>query len=147
MNLVLDASMVLAWLLARAEAGEAALAVEALALVAQHGAEVPSLWFLEIANTLLVLERARRVGNRDAEVFLGDLGRLAIRQDAAPVGGRQAEILALARAHGLMAYDACYLELALRTGSTLATFDRRLAAACRQAGVPVLGDAGLPGRA
>lgn len=147
MSLVLDASMALAWLLARAEASEAALAVEALALVVQQGAEVPSLWFLEIANTLLVLERARRVGNREAEVFLDDLGRLAIRQDAAPVGSRQAEILTLARTHGLTAYDACYLELALRTGSTLATLDRRLAAACRQAGVPVLGDARLPGRA
>jgi len=34
----------------------------------------------------------------------------------------------------LTAYDATYLELALRTGSTLATFDTRLAAAMKQAG-------------
>ena len=147
MNLVVDASMALSWLLARAEADEAALAVEVLALVAQQGAEVPSLWYLEIANTVLVLERARRVASRDAEVFLSDLNRLTIRQDTAPVGALQAEILALARTHGLTAYDASYLELARRTGSTLATFDRRLASACRQAGVPVLGDAGLRGRA
>ena len=141
MSLVLDASMALAWLLARAEADETALAVEVLALVAQQGAEVPALWYLEIANTLLVLERARRVGGREAEVFLGDLGRLAIRQDAVPVSARQAEVLALGRAHGLTAYDASYLELALRTGSAVATLDRRLAAACRVAGVGVFGDA------
>ncbi len=43
-------------------------------------------------------------------------------------------IMALGRQFQLTAYGGTYLELALRTGSTLATFDTRLAAVMRQAG-------------
>jgi predicted nucleic acid-binding protein len=53
----------------------------------------------------------------------------------------QGTILMLARAYKLTAYDATYLELVLRTGRTLATFDRKLADAARAAGVRVFGDA------
>jgi predicted nucleic acid-binding protein len=44
-------------------------------------------------------------------------------------------VLSLARGHGLSAYDATYLELALRRGLPLATLDRRLRAAAEAAGV------------
>jgi predicted nucleic acid-binding protein len=53
----------------------------------------------------------------------------------------QSRILDLGRRHGLTAYDATYLELAMRTGGMLATFDRKLADAARVAGVRVFGDA------
>jgi predicted nucleic acid-binding protein len=49
-------------------------------------------------------------------------------------------VLTLARAYELTGYDATYLELVLRTGRTLATFDRKLAEAARTAGVRVFGD-------
>ncbi|MCO6441660.1 MAG: type II toxin-antitoxin system VapC family toxin [Nitrococcus mobilis] len=49
-------------------------------------------------------------------------------------------VLALAREHGLTAYDATYLELALRVGAVLATFDGKLADAMRRAGGTVFGD-------
>jgi predicted nucleic acid-binding protein len=65
-----------------------------------------------------------------------DLARLRIDLD------RQADgeiLLALARTHRLTAYDAAYLELALRADAPLATLDRKLAAAARAAGVPLLG--------
>jgi predicted nucleic acid-binding protein len=42
----------------------------------------------------------------------------------------------LARAYRLSAYDAAYLELALRRGLPLATIDDRLRAAASAAGVP-----------
>ena len=45
--------------------------------------------------------------------------------------------LALAREHGLSAYDAVYLELAIRAGAPLATLDNILRAAARKAGVEV----------
>ena len=50
------------------------------------------------------------------------------------------DVLMLARAYQLTAYDATYLELALRTGGVLATFDRDLAGAVRRAGGRVFGD-------
>ena len=48
-------------------------------------------------------------------------------------------VLALARTHRLTVYDAAYLELALRVDAPLATLDRKLAAAARAAGVPLVG--------
>jgi predicted nucleic acid-binding protein len=46
----------------------------------------------------------------------------------------------LARTYKLTAYDATYLELAMRRAATLATFDVKLADAARAAGVRVFGD-------
>ncbi|MBI3092180.1 MAG: type II toxin-antitoxin system VapC family toxin, partial [Candidatus Tectomicrobia bacterium] len=44
-------------------------------------------------------------------------------------------LLSLARTYQLTAYDAAYLELALRTASPLATFDEELVKAAPAAGV------------
>ena len=40
----------------------------------------------------------------------------------------------LSRKHGLTAYDAAYLELALENGLALATMDETLLRACKNAG-------------
>jgi len=48
-----------------------------------------------------------------------------------------ASLHGLAGEHGLSAYDAAYLELALRKKAGLATGDRELAAAAEKAGVPL----------
>lgn len=48
-------------------------------------------------------------------------------------------VRALAAAHGLSVYDACYMDLAMRLGLPLATVDDRLAEAARTAGVTRLG--------
>jgi predicted nucleic acid-binding protein len=45
------------------------------------------------------------------------------------------KVLRLARAHRLSAYDAAYLELALRRGLPLATLDDKLKAAASALGV------------
>ncbi|TVQ86941.1 MAG: VapC toxin family PIN domain ribonuclease, partial [Chromatiaceae bacterium] len=59
---------------------------------------------------------------------------LPIVTDEAEISHRQESIMALGRQFQLTAYDATYLELALRTDSTLATFDTKLATAMQQAG-------------
>jgi predicted nucleic acid-binding protein len=46
--------------------------------------------------------------------------------------------LALARREGLTAYDACYLELAMRRGLPLASTDRALRKAAVELGVSLL---------
>ena len=45
------------------------------------------------------------------------------------------EVMALARAHRLTAYDASYLALAVREGCALASLDRRLNEAAAAEGV------------
>jgi hypothetical protein len=53
--------------------------------------------------------------------------------------GADSYVLLLSANHGLSAYDAAYLELALNRDTPLATLDRKLAAAARKEGVTVLG--------
>jgi predicted nucleic acid-binding protein len=139
-SLVLDASMALAWLIDRADRTEAALARQAFGEVSAFGAQVPALWHAEVANTLLVFERAKRLSVQDSVSYLSDIALLAIEQDDLPPAAGQARVLDLGRIHDLSAYDATYLELAMRRAAALATFDRKLAAAARNAGVRVFGD-------
>jgi predicted nucleic acid-binding protein len=132
--------MTLAWLVDRADRTEAALARQAFGEVRAFGAQVPALWYAEVANTLLVFERAKRLSVQDSVSYLSDIALLAIEQDDLPPAVGQARVLDLGRIHNLSAYDATYLELAMRRAGVLATFDRKLAAAARSAGVGVFGD-------
>ncbi len=139
-SLVLDASMTLAWLLTRASPVEQHLAANCLAAVRNNEAIVPDLWHVEIANVLCLYERRRILTAEASDGFLMLLNSLPIDTDDARIGSRREPIRLLARRHGLSGYDALYLDLALRRDATLATFDRRLADACRAAGGRVLGD-------
>jgi len=134
MSLVLDASAALAWMFQRTDPDEIALADRLLDEIATQPIRVPGLWYLEVANALLVAER--RGVAKEAEVidYRQRLARLPIMTDDIEISLRQEMIMALGRQFQLTAYDATYLELTLRTGSTLATFDARLAAAMKQAG-------------
>jgi predicted nucleic acid-binding protein len=139
-SIILDASMALAWLIERADRTEAALAQRAFAEVSASGARVPALWYWEVANTLLVFERAKRLTEQLSASYLSDLSLMAISLDDLSPALRQTRVLDLGRMHKLTAYDATYLELAMRRAATLATFDRKLADAARAAGVRVFGD-------
>lgn len=131
---MLDASVTLAWFFddectAYAESVEDAL--ESVAVL------VPSLWFLEVANALLTGERRRRTAVEKVRRFVALLRALPIMLDDQASSHAFEEILALGRAHNLSAYDAAYLELALRRGVPLATQDERLKAAAKAVGVVV----------
>jgi len=141
MGLVLDASAALAWLVGRVDPAEARLADDVLRQIQSRDALVPALWFPEVANGVLVAERRGGVANSASASFMGMVYALPIVEDATRPSSVQATVLTLARAYQLTGYDATYLELVLRVGGTLATFDRQLADAVRKAGVRVFGDA------
>lgn len=130
---VVDCSATAAWVLA--DEGSSAADV-ALDEVVEYGALAPALWWAEIRNVLLRSERLGRIDPGDTESALASLGELRIRLDHAPHGP---EVLRLARAFDLTAYDAVYLELALREGRSLATLDRKLARAAAATGVEIIG--------
>lgn len=138
---VLDASMTLAWLFQRIDPTEAVLADQALDELDQEQFVVPAIWYAEVSNAVLLGERRRVVTQAQCDIFLAELGVAGIKSDSADLKVRQSIVLALARAHALTAYDATYLELAVRTSATLYTFDRKLVEAARNAGVRVFGDA------
>lgn len=136
MPFVLDASVAVCWLFADEDHPNA---TEALERIRTDEALVPSIWWFEVRNTLLVNERRGRLTETDTTAFLRALSRLAITVDRTPSD----EVLVLARRHRLSVYDAAYLELARRENVPLATLDQKLADAARAEGVAVIG-AGLP---
>jgi predicted nucleic acid-binding protein len=98
---------------------------------------VPSLWWFEIRNILVINERRKRITLSDTSAFLRDLSMLSIRIDRYP---EEASVLRLARSYRLSVYDASYLELAQRERTPLATLDSDLARAARSENVPLVGD-------
>ena len=134
MSLVLDASAALAWIFERSDPAEVALADRLLDAIAAQPVLIPSLWHIEVANALLVAERRGVAKEAQVVDYLQRLSQLPIITDDAEISRRQEIIMALGRQFQLTAYDATYLELAMRTGSTLATFDAKLASAMQRAG-------------
>lgn len=131
-NLVLDASISLAWLLDDETAPEAEAARKRLAT---YTAYVPRIWHLEVRNALTVAERRGRLSRRMSEERLDALAELPIQTDRDP-NFRAA--MDLARKHGITFYDALYLELALRMTAELATLDNALARAAANESLDVL---------
>jgi predicted nucleic acid-binding protein len=132
---VLDASFTFQWLF-KDEASPEGYA--ALALISADGALVPVLWFTEITNGLGMAERRGRLTLDGLQDALRLLRSLPLRVDDPPSLAWSDPVLALMRAHRLSAYDASYLELAIRSGLPLATGDKPLRRAAVAVGVPLL---------
>jgi predicted nucleic acid-binding protein len=131
-GLVVDASVSAAWFLP----DEASPRTEAALLAtATHDVWVPALWLLEIGNLLLRAQRRKRIAADKRTELAKAAAALQIKVDREAVA--ITTIDELAARYGLSAYDAAYLELALRRGLPLATQDDALAAAMVKAGVMV----------
>lgn len=139
MNFVLDASVALLWLAPETNPSGADYATGALLALKKSQAVVPSLLALEIANVVAKLESKGAVTEADSQRYIALLGRLNITVDQATAAHALGNTLNLARRYKLSAYDAAYLELALRTGTPLATLDTGLAKAATNAGVSIFG--------
>lgn len=133
MGFVLDASTTIAWVLDAADRR----AVQAWAKIREDSALVPTLWWFEVRNALVVNERRGRISERQTGRFLKQLTQQPIAIDTTP---DESAVLTLSRRHRLTVYDAAYLELALRAASPLATLDAMLADAARAETVHVIGD-------
>jgi predicted nucleic acid-binding protein len=133
MPFVLDASIAACWAF---QDEQHPRADAAFARIRIAEAVVPSIWWFEIRNILVVNERRKRIKESDTDGFLRDLSRLRIRMDREP---GESAVLRLARAHRLSVYDASYLELALRESIPVATLDAELAAAAVAEGAELVG--------
>ncbi len=132
---VIDASVALAWCFDD-EATEATRAL--LDRFENEHAEVPSLWHLELANALVLGERNRRITPARTSEFIALIVGLPIVVDEQTPSHALSAALELARSERLSAYDASYLELAMRHGVPLATKDDALAKAALRVGVTLL---------
>jgi predicted nucleic acid-binding protein len=136
MPFVVDASVVLGWYFEDEVSEYADRVFEQL--TEDSRALVPSIWPLEVANGLLVAERRGRLSSAKVARTAELTSQLPV--SIHDVGPELAfgPVLDLARAHRMTAYDAAYLELAMREGLPLATQDEALRAAAQRVGVPLL---------
>ena len=130
--IVLDGSVVMAWFFDD-ESDAYADAIEA-GVTNLHFC-VPGHWSLEIVNTMLVGIRRGRTTGQKASDFCDSISKYSIAVDLETSKAAWGETFRLAQLYRLSAYDAAYLELALRLKLPLATIDRPLAKAAGLAGV------------
>ena len=133
--LVIDCSVTMAWCF---EDESATAAEAALDRLETADAVVPGLWPLEVANVLAVAERSSRLTPSETSAFLALLAELPIRIDEETTPRAFGDVLSLARRRGISAYDAAYLELALRRRCPLCTLDGPLREAAEAEGVEIL---------
>lgn len=133
-DLVIDASVALCWCFPDERS---TYADKILSELGEKQAIVPSLWAIELANSLLVGERRKRLTAADIANFLDILKDLQVDTDDESAPRALSDTWSLARRLGLSAYDGCYLELAMREGLPLATLDVQMKKAAKAAGVKI----------
>jgi predicted nucleic acid-binding protein len=137
-TLVMDASIVLAWVFPDERSDYAEHVIQTAAVVQTF---VPFHWELEIANALVFAFRRKRITLKVRSDLLSDIGALECTKDLLGVERVWPEVVRIADGTGLTVYDALYLELALRTGSRLACLDKAMFRAASDLGIAVLSDA------
>jgi predicted nucleic acid-binding protein len=135
-SLVLDSSATLAWIYSDETADPIRRLFDA---VGDEGAVVPALWRLEIANSLTVAVRRKRIDANFRRAALTDLALLDIAIDDQTDVHAWGETLRVADFFQLTVYDAAYLELAQRRNLPLATLDGELRAAAKSLGLGLMG--------
>ena len=125
-GLVVDASVVVAWLFDDEEEPRADKVLDQLE---EDGALVPHLWHLEMRNSLLIAERRGRLSAAGVKKRLDALKGLPIRTDEEP---DLQSAFDLARTHRLSFYDALYLELAKRGERRTRNVGRGARSGCRR---------------
>lgn len=131
-NFVLDTSVAMSWLF---KDEETEYGVQVLGKLGEGcTAFVPNLFFLEVANVLLIGLKRSRLNDEDIAKFLDFLKILPIKvftqTEVEP-------IVILGKKHKLSSYDACYLSVALKFSIPIATFDKNLQQAALTEGVGI----------
>jgi predicted nucleic acid-binding protein len=96
---------------------------------------VPHLFWYEISNILKTSIKRKRISVEDANNAFVQLNCYNFITDSALGTDYSKNLLMLAKQYDLSAYDAAYLELAIRKQAKLATLDDALKTAAEKAGV------------
>jgi predicted nucleic acid-binding protein len=132
MSCVIDASFVAAMFLPDEQSERCMRFAERLEEVE---ATAPGLLQLEVTNILLVANRRKRITGAQLNQLSEAYDQLPIVLHPALTPAQRQAVLRLASAHNLTAYDAAYLELAMRLGASFASLDDRLLSAAASEGV------------
>ena len=132
MSHVVDCSITLPWFL---EDERTKFTDQILNAIHEVEYWVPSIWRLEMVNGLLMAERRKRIDKAWRIESVDQASRLKVRVDLIQPG--MSTVANLADRHGLTAYDAAYLELAMRQKFGLITQDQELVRAADAEGLMV----------
>jgi predicted nucleic acid-binding protein len=137
MPFVLDASVTLAWCFDDEQNPAAERAIGSLSSAGDG--LVPGIWLFEVANALVGAQRRQRLDEPGLARVRGLLSELPLTVAPMSIAEALGPVADLARTHGLSAYDASYLYVAMREGVPLATIDGQLRDAAGRAGLPLMG--------
>jgi predicted nucleic acid-binding protein len=129
---IVDASLTLVWYLK--DENDRTYNLEVLAGLKANEALVPFLWTYEVTNGLVMAYRRKRLAESDITTILESLKALPITVDP-PDADRVMDLPVLALKQQLTAYDAAYLELALRLNLPIATKDAAMKRAMTSCGI------------
>ena len=135
---VLDASVALSWCFPGDPTEDTPYCRLILAKLAKDDAVVPEIWAFKLANIIFVAcNRRKRITQKQIDEYLQRLRALPIRVEHSDLWAN-VSLESLARKWNLSAYDAAYLDLALRRRLPLATTDDELRKAATAVGIRVL---------
>lgn len=140
MKFTLDCSVTLAWCFE----DEATTYTESIlnCLKRNSHAKVPPIWRLEVINVLLLAERKNRINTLIANNFKNTLTVLPIEVDSSADERIFDTVYELGRELKLTAYDAAYLEIALREKIPVATLDAALIRAAKKINIEIFNPQG-----
>jgi predicted nucleic acid-binding protein len=130
---IIDASLAMNWYLADEQDREYSISV--FSALSDRQILVPSLWIYEIANVLLVARRRGRIDPDRIQYVLETVTSFNLQIDEV-VPASALRLTRIASQYELTIYDAAYLDLAMRSGSPIATKDKALLKAMQIAEVP-----------
>lgn len=135
---VLDASVAISWCFPGDPTEDTPYSRRVLKELVANDAIVPEIWAFEIANSIFIsLSKRKRISAQQASEYLSLLRNLPIRVEPQNLWANVV-LESLSRRHNLTAYDAAYLDLALRTHLSLATLDEPLRQAAAAEGITLL---------
>jgi predicted nucleic acid-binding protein len=132
---VIDASAMMTWCFEDERADNADALLKRLV---RGGMVAPGNFPLEIVQTLRMSQRRKRVSPIEADAFAALVVGLGIEIDGETASRAWGDIKLLSLELEISAYDAAYLELAMRRSATLATYDKGLVKAAQTKRVSVL---------
>jgi predicted nucleic acid-binding protein len=131
---VLDNTVTMAWCFSD-EATELTKTLLSRLSNLADSAIVPALWLYEVVNVTELAVRKGRITEEKARVFLESLADLPIEIENPTRTQMFVSVRGLVSQYRLTAYDASYLELAIRHKLPIAASDNALAKAAQAAGI------------
>ena len=99
---------------------------------------VPSHWPIEISNVLRTYLRAGRLSVSDFFTIMERMDLVSVQVEPSIELDEIGPLAQFSDTHDLTAYDAAYVQLALRNGASLATLDGAMRTAAGRLNIPLL---------